>query len=275
VLTLYFIFVRDALRLTALWAGAYILWAGALLRFGFSAPVVQMLLPQVTLVGLFFLSQRYAGRNTEWILGLSHRKTALAWYNFVLNLSLVAVAAGGVALVMFATDLLAPQRHMPVPFVLQARRLLDLQQLHGRELAFAVFLESGVLFCCWTVNRPPNTRDFAKRQRYLLLAWVAGVLGFVFEATRGEGALSRGVSPLLLFVIGTTAMGVGVTRSTAKALGASLRQRRVWMAIGGAIGLAEALLLVTISLADLRSADPAIREQAARLFGSPSSPLAP
>src|SRR5580700_7722148 len=172
VLRLYFIFLRDALRLTALSAAAYVLLAAALLRFGASAAALQIPLLQVALFGLLFLSRRYAGRNIEWILGLAQRKRALAWYNFALNLSHLAMISSATALVLFAIDSLSADSGWHPPFVLQPARLLDLPELHGRALAFALFILTAALFSCWTISRPPTASNFARRQRFLLLGWV-------------------------------------------------------------------------------------------------------
>jgi hypothetical protein len=275
VLTLYLIFVRDALRLTALSAGALVLFVGMLARLGVSQSVLHIPLMQLALFGFVFLSQKYAGKNIEWLLSLARRKTTLAWYNFALNVSLLAMTGAGLALVLLTMSRVADDDGSRRPFVLQPTRLLALSDLHGRALAVSVFILTTALFLCWNVVRPPDARNFARRQRFLLLAWVAGVMGFVFSVTRAEGALSAALSPLVLFVAGTAAVCLGTTYSTARALGASLRQRRAWMLVGGAIALAEVLVLVTVTLGDLRSGDPSVREQAARLFGPPASPSIP
>jgi hypothetical protein len=275
VLRLYFIFLRDALRLTALSAAAYVLLAAALLRFGASAAALQIPLLQVALFGLLFLSRRYAGRNIEWILGLAQRKRALAWYNFALNLSHLAMISSATALVLFAIDSLSADSGWHPPFVLQPARLLDLPELHGRALAFALFILTAALFSCWTISRPPTASNFARRQRFLLLGWVTVASLFTYLTIRGHGALAAALSPLVLFAGGTGLVGVGATYSTAKALGTSLRQRRTWMTVGGAIALAEVLVLATLAMSDLRSGDPAIREQATRLLGTTASPSIP
>jgi uncharacterized membrane protein YdcZ (DUF606 family) len=172
-----------------------------------------------------------------------------------------------VALV-FGAGSLATEDSSRRPFVLQPTRLLDLPGLHGRALAVAVFVLTTTLSLCWSVSRPPDFRDFARRQRFLLLAWVAGVMGSVFLVTRAQTAPSVVVSPLVLFIAGTLALCVVTTYRTAKTLGTSLRQRRNWMIVGGALALAEAVVLVTVGVKDLRSGDPEIRGEAARLFGT-------
>jgi hypothetical protein len=267
-------FVRDALRLTALSAAALVLLVTTLSRLGVSAARLQIPLLQLALFGVIFLSQKYVGRNLEWLLGLPHRKAALAWYNFALNLSLLSMAWAGVALV-FGAGSLAAEDSSRRPFVLQPSRLLDLPALHGRALAVAVFVLTSTLCLCWNVSRPPDFRDFARRQRFLLLAWTAGVLGFVFLVTRAQTAPSVVVSPYVLFVAGTLALCLGTTYRTANTLGTSRRQRRTWMIVGGAIALAEALVLVTIGVKDLRCDEPELRDEAARLFGTAPGSLAP
>ena len=272
MLRLYLIFVGDALRLTAIGAGALMLLVIALAAFGVPAWVLPIPLLQFALFGFLWLSVRYTGRNLAWILGLPRRKASLAWFNFALNLSFFAMTSVAVGLVVAATEKLGPEGAARRPFVLQPVRLLAMSDLHGRALAIAVFLLTAIPFVCWSITRPPEARTFARRQRFLLLAWMTGTLSFMLVATRGTGPLSGALTPLVLFVAGTAAVSLIIPYSTANALGTSLRQRRAWTLVGGAIGLTEVLLVVAVTLGDLRSPDPGVRDQAARLFGPATTP---
>jgi hypothetical protein len=247
----------------------------ALASFGVPAAVLQIPLLQLALFGFLWLSVRCTGRNLAWMLGLPRRKASLAWFNFALNLSLFAMTSVAVGLVVVATEKLGPEGSARRPFVLQPVRLFAVSDLHGRALAIAVFLLTAIPFLCWSITRPPEARTFARRQRILLIAWMAGTLSFMLVATRGTGPLSAALTPLVLFVAGTAAVSLAIPYSTANALGASHRQRRAWTLVGGAIGLAEILLVVAVTLGDLRSADPGVREQAAQLFGPTTAPPAP
>jgi hypothetical protein len=262
MLRLYLIFAADALRSTAKVGGAALLLSVTLARMGLE-DVLDMVTSQAPILGFMFLFPRYTNRNLGWMLGLPQRKRTLAWFNFGLNLSILAMIAAATALVVAATHAGRPP-DARAPRVFLVARLLELGNLHGPWLATRTLVWTACLFLCWISARPVGPIAFGPRQRVVLTLWAAGALLF--------GAFVRGRIPglslMVLFALCMMAICTGVPYATGKALGTSLRQRRAWALVGAAIAVVEIVAVVVVNANDLRSPDPNVSRPAQHFFGA-------
>jgi len=276
VLRLYLIFLWDAVQVVAASVVAVLVAIAAFNQLGVPPTIVSIAWWPLAFMGFTVLAHRYVGRNLGWILGLPQRKVSLAWFNFGMNLSLLALVIVAGCTVIAATYVLFPDD--PSRTVVAAlTKIHSLSRPHGRTLAILVFFVTMMLFTCGNVMRQPDAAERARQKGRRLLGILIFFMvipvffGFVSSLARPT-TQPNAVSPLLVFVAGMALVCISMPYGTAKSLGTSVRQRRVWMLVGAAIGFAEIVALVAVTLSDLKSADPSIRREAAQLLGSSAGP---
>jgi hypothetical protein len=134
-----------------------------------------------------------------------------------------------------------------------------------------------MLFTCGNVMRQPDAAERTRQKGRMLLGiliifmLIPVALGFASSLARPTSQPDA-VSPLLVFVAGMAIVCISMPYGTAKSLGTSVRQRRVWMLVGAAIAFVEIVALVAVTVSDLKSADPSVRKEAAKLLGSFAGP---
>jgi hypothetical protein len=263
VLRLYLIFAADALRSTAMVAGAALVLSVTLARLGIEG-VLDMATSQAPILGFVFLFPRYTNKNLGWMLGLPQRKRTLAWFNFGLNASILAMVVGATALVVAATHAARPPDPRAPRVFLDPARLLELGDLHGPWLATRTLVWTACLFLCWISSRPVGPIAFGPRQRAILTLWAASALLF------GAFVHGRipGLSLMVLFALCMMAICTGIPYATGKALGTSLRQRRAWALVGAVIAVVEIGAVVIVNANDLCSPDPNVSGPARHFFGA-------
>jgi hypothetical protein len=266
----------DALKLTA--AGVLLVFVviAAISRLGLEPMMMSMMLWPLAFFGYVLLSQRYVGRNLHWLLGLPLRKLTLAWFNFCLNLSLLVVVNIGCGAVVLATYVLLGDEATRKG----ARELSQIARdvgyanllsfLHRRPLAVMTFLTTLVLFMCWSVTRWPDAQDMVRARQTMGKRLLIVVALIFFSEMLFIGSLHRpnAVSPLLIFAAVASLVCLSVPYGAAKALGTSIRQRRAWMLVGGALAAFEILAIAGLAALDLDSSEPQARVEAAKLLGS-------
>lgn len=263
--TLYFIFLRDALKVAAAGVLVVLLSLAALYKLGVPAEVLVMWPWMFSFPGFMLLAQRYVGKNLGWVIGLPQTKLAIAWFNFVVNLSMLAIVLVSCWCVVALTEGFAAGDTHPREHISSFANPGLWSMPHGRLLAVAVFAGTAMLMACWSVMRQPDAAERSRQKRRKIVLLVLGAaLGMAIPSiVRSEVG-----SPLLVFVALTAMTCVGGPHATAKALGTSLRQRRTWAMVGAAIAILEIVVVVAVTVSDLRAANPAIREEAAKLLGS-------
>ena len=270
MLRLYLIFMWDAVKATALGVVAALVLLAALSRFGAPLGLMASMCVPLAFWAYFLLAYRYLGRNLGWVLGLPLRKLTLAWFNFGLNLSLMALVGLGCSLVAtigYRLDADAQSRKM----VEGLAGIVPPALPHGRALAMFAFAVTAVLFMCWLPLRWPDTQEQVRARQALgkrmliIIPLIVAAQVLVFSSVTSR---SSAVSPVLIFVAGVVLTCVTAPLGAAKMLGTSRRQRRTWALTGGAVALAEIILIVALTESDLASADPSVRIEAAKLLGS-------
>jgi hypothetical protein len=267
MLRLYLFFMWDAFKVVAGSVAIALVFLAVLAKLGIPASLAVWTLWPLALVGFLFLPRRYLGRNLGWILGLPYRKLSLAWFNFALNLSILALVCVAYAAVAIATMTAFPDgsRSVEAPQTTGACSLP-----HGLALAALVFAATTVPMVCWGVMIQLDAQERARRRRAALVR----VLLFAATPVIVFGAIARhgSISPLLLFAAFTALFCTLIPGATARALGTSIRQRRTWMLVGALIAVTETLGLLAVSLSDLDSPKATVREEAALLLGCHHAP---
>jgi hypothetical protein len=265
MLRLYLFFMWDAVKVVAGSATFVVVFLAVLARLGIPASLAVWMLWPLALVGFLFLPRRYLGRNLGWILGLPYRKLSLAWFNFALNLSILALVCIAYGLIAVGAMATFPEasRSVEAPHTTGSWSLP-----HGLTLAALVLAATTVSMVCWSVMIQLDAQERARRRRAALVRVLlfAATPALVFGGIVHHGS----ISPLLLFAAFAALFCTLIPGSAARALGTSIRQRRAWMLAGAAIAIAETLGLLAVSLSDLHSPRATVREEAALLLGCDS-----
>jgi hypothetical protein len=259
---LYLLFLSDAVKVVAGSAIAVLLLIAVLASLGVPANAAVPVLSPLALVGFLLLPRRYLARNLGWILGLPYRKTSLAWFNFALNLSILALvsAAYWVVAALATAGFSSSSSYVESPRTHESWSLP-----HGLALAAIVFAATTVPMVCWGLMVPADAEERARRRRSALVKVL--LLGASPVVLFGVILHPGAISPLILFAAVTALFCVLIPRSTATALKTSHRQRRAWMLVGACIAALETFALFGLSLSDLHSPKADVREEAAELLG--------